>query len=333
MAPRRPLDALLLALIAVAVTAAVSAVGAILVSAVFVVPAATARLFTHRVASLQLAAVALAALEGAAGLWASVKTNAPPGATIAVIAGGIFALAALARVAGTRRARLALAGLGAVAVLSTGGCGSSPGGSGQFRVIATTTQIGDFVREVGGDSVSVDQILQPNTDPHEYEPRPADVQAAAGAKLAYASGDGLDPWISSIVSDSGGNARTVDLGAAVPVHQPGESSGPAASQFDPHWWHDPRNAEAAVREIARTLAAADPADASRFRHNANAYLTKLKRLDRGIASCFASVPSAQQARHRPRRLQLLRPPLRNPGCGGCDPIADHPGATLGEGGG
>ena len=43
---------------------------------------------------------------------------------------------------------------------------------GQLEVVATTTQIGDWVREVGGAAVSVDQVLQPNTDPHEYEPRP-----------------------------------------------------------------------------------------------------------------------------------------------------------------
>ena len=50
-------------------------------------------------------------------------------------------------------------------------------------MVATTTQLGDFVRNVGGEAVEVDQILQPNTDPHDYEPRPSDVEGAAGAKL------------------------------------------------------------------------------------------------------------------------------------------------------
>ena len=50
---------------------------------------------------------------------------------------------------------------------------------GQVKVIATTTQLGDWARIVGGPDVSVHQLLQPNTDPHEYEPRPADVEATA----------------------------------------------------------------------------------------------------------------------------------------------------------
>jgi ABC-type Mn2+/Zn2+ transport system permease subunit len=93
----RASDLALLALIALAAVATLSAVGALLASALLVVPAATARLLTRRLASWQLATVLLAAAEGIAGLWLSVKTDAPPGATIAVVAGGAFALVALAR--------------------------------------------------------------------------------------------------------------------------------------------------------------------------------------------------------------------------------------------
>jgi len=90
-------DLALLVLLALAAVAMLSAVGALLVSALLVVPAATARLLTRRLLAWQLATAALAALEGAAGLWLSVEANAPPGATIAVIAGGVFALAAIGR--------------------------------------------------------------------------------------------------------------------------------------------------------------------------------------------------------------------------------------------
>ena len=70
--------------------------------------------------------------------------------------------------------------------------------TGELKVVATTTQIGDFVGEVGAGAVSVDQILQPNTDPHDYEPRPSDVEGAADASLVFASGDNLDSWIEKV---------------------------------------------------------------------------------------------------------------------------------------
>jgi ABC-type Zn uptake system ZnuABC Zn-binding protein ZnuA len=261
-----------------------------------VVPAATTRLFTRRVRSWQLASVALVAAEGTVGLWLSVKTDAPPGATIACVAGALFALVALARALAAqvpRRGALAAAAVAALALLAAG-CGAASSDSGQLQVVATTTQIGDFVREVGGHAVTVDQILEPNTDPHEYEPRPSDVEGAAGAALVFASGDNLDQWIGDVVSESGSGAEVVDLGAVVPERLPGESSGAEASKYDPHWWHDPRNAEAAVREIERRLAAAEPVKRALFERNASSYLAKLRALDRGIASCMDTVPPARR---------------------------------------
>jgi len=292
---RRLHDGALLVLIALAVTATLSAVGALLVGALFVVPAATARLFTNRMWSWQLASVALVALEGTAGVWLSVRTDAPPGATIACVAGGVFALAVLAR-ARIRVPRRAAAALASVLVLLAvgAGCGASGSVDGKLDVVATTTQIGDWLREVGGPAVSVDQVLQPNTDPHEYEPRPSDVEAAAGATLVFANGDDLDAWIEAVVSDSGSGAKIVELGDGVPVRLPGETSGAEASTHDPHWWQDPRNAEAAVREIERELGAADPAQRAGFERRADAYLARLRRLDAGVAHCMAAVPAPER---------------------------------------
>jgi ABC-type Zn uptake system ZnuABC Zn-binding protein ZnuA len=161
-------------------------------------------------------------------------------------------------------------------------------------VVATTTQIGDFARQVGGNAVDVHQILAPNTDPHDYEPRPDDVTTTAGAKIVFTNGDNLDAWMGKVVSDSGSDAKIADLGATVPVKLPGESSGPEASQYDPHWWHDPRNAEAAVHQIAAQLTAIDPRDRATFDANAAAYEAKLKALDAGISRCLDGVPAASR---------------------------------------
>jgi ABC-type Zn uptake system ZnuABC Zn-binding protein ZnuA/ABC-type Mn2+/Zn2+ transport system permease subunit len=292
----RALDLALLGLIALATTAALSVIGALLVAALFVVPALTVRLFIERMRTWQLGSIALVAVEGTAGLWLSVKTDAPPGATIAVVSGAVFALSAGVRALARapRAPVLAAAGLVAAALFGAGCSSGSGAANGQLQVVATTTQIGDFVRAVGGNAVAVDQILQPNTDPHEYEPRPSDVAGAAAAKLVFASGDNLDGWIDQVVSDSGSDAQIVDLGAVVPVRLPGESSGAEASRYDPHWWHDPRNAEFAVREIAHRLAIVDPKHKKEFDRNAGAYLAKLLFLDGEIVRCMDSVPASRR---------------------------------------
>jgi manganese/iron transport system permease protein len=98
---QRAYDAVLLGLIALAGVAALTVVGALLVTAMFLIPAATARLLTNRLRSMQLLSIGLVAVEGAFGLWLSVQVNAPPGATIACVAGGVFAAVAAGR-EGTR---------------------------------------------------------------------------------------------------------------------------------------------------------------------------------------------------------------------------------------
>jgi ABC-type Zn uptake system ZnuABC Zn-binding protein ZnuA/ABC-type Mn2+/Zn2+ transport system permease subunit len=280
----------LLGLVALSVVAALAATGALLVAALFVVPAATVRLLTARVGTLQLGAVLLAALEGVAGLWLSVEANVPPGPAIAVLAGGVFVLVALLRARAARRVVAV-----ALVTLVLAGCAGGSLGSHGLDVVATTTQIGDWARVVGGPDASVHQLLQPNTDPHEYEPRPADVTATAGADVVFENGDRLDAWMSDVVSHSGGHPTVVDLGTALPVRLPGESSGAEASRFDSHWWHDPRNAVAAVRRIEEAMARAEPAKRAAFARRASAYVARLHRLDGRIAACLGRVPTSQRA--------------------------------------
>jgi ABC-type Zn uptake system ZnuABC Zn-binding protein ZnuA len=284
-------DTALLALVALVAVAALSAVGALLATALLVVPAATTRLLTDRLGTWQIATVALAALEGVVGLWLSVRLNAPPGPAIAVLSGGLFALVALARAAGARRAAVLAAG----ALLLLAGCGGSGSGAGdRVRVVATTTQLGDIARAIGGDDARVTQILHANTDPHDYEPRPADIRETAGADVVLLSGDGLDAWMGKVLEQSGADAKPLDVGARAPNKLPGEASGPEASRYDPHWWHDPRNVEAVVPVIRDALIKARPADREVFARNADAYLAKVRRLDRGIRDCLAGVPPAQR---------------------------------------
>ena len=76
--------------------------------------------------------------------------------------------------------------LGAVACGSTGTSGTASSAANQaltgpkVRVVATTTQVHDFARVIGGDCVEVYGVLKPNVDPHDYEPSPADLDAMAG---------------------------------------------------------------------------------------------------------------------------------------------------------
>lgn len=93
--PARALDTFLLLLIAAAVVISLPAVGALLAASLFVVPAATARLFARSMRSLAAWSVVIAAVVGAVGLYVAYWANVSPGPAVAACGGAVYALAAL----------------------------------------------------------------------------------------------------------------------------------------------------------------------------------------------------------------------------------------------
>ena len=164
------------------------------------------------------------------------------------------------------------------------GCGDGGGaGNASVEAVATTTQVADLVRNVGGDRVAVDSILRPNSDPHEYEPRPSDAAAIAKADIVFRSGGDLDQWLDGVLDSAGGDAKTVTLIDS--VKREGD---------DPHWWQSPRNAILAVAAIRDALIDVDPDGRAGYERRAAAYTAKLRRLDAEVARCIDRVPAGKR---------------------------------------
>src|SRR5688500_6661895 len=98
----------------------------------------------------------------------------------------------------------ALAALTALAMVGVVGCGSDSADESNagLTVVATTTQVADLVQNVGGERVAVHRFLAPNTDPHEYEPRPSDAEAVFEADVVFRSGGDLDDWLGEVVDNA-----------------------------------------------------------------------------------------------------------------------------------
>jgi len=165
------------------------------------------------------------------------------------------------------------------------GCGNEDetAAAGAAQVVATTAQVADLARQVGGERVAVTQLLAPGSDPHDYEPRPDDVKAVAGADLVLASGLGLDAWIDEVVESAGSDAQVVRLGDGAPVKLEAVEHDDGAT--DPHWWHEPRNVAAAATQVAAALGDAPLA---------GAYRREVERVSAGIRRCLGAVPAARR---------------------------------------
>jgi zinc/manganese transport system substrate-binding protein len=208
--------------------------------------------------------------------------------------------------------RTFIAAATAAAVLLLGACGSGDGGADaagttstgtQLAVVATTPEVADFVRNIGGADVAVTQLIKPNVDPHDYEPTPADIQAISQAKLVVKNGVGLEEWLDPTIASAGFPGSVVDSSQGVTLREgghheeEGHGEGEAeheGEEHDPHIWHDPRNAKIMVTNIEKGLSAADPAHATAYAGNLTKYSAQLDKLDADNQAAFAKLPAGQR---------------------------------------
>jgi ABC-type Zn uptake system ZnuABC Zn-binding protein ZnuA len=173
--------------------------------------------------------------------------------------------------------------------------GSAPNGSGSvpdtLNVIATTTQIADMARQIGGTLVHVSSLLPPNVDPHDFEPTPRDVGHVADARLVLEHGLRLDAWSEAMVKESGTHATVVVVTTGVATRASAEHG---YEQGDPHVWFDVANAKLMAANIRDACIAADPAHRDAYMTQAAAYLAQLDELDGWIRQQIATIPPANR---------------------------------------
>ena len=72
----------------------------------------------------------------------------------------------------------------------------------QVPVVASFSILGDMVKRIGGEHVSITTLVGPNGDTHVYQPTPADARAVRKAKLLFVNGLKFEGWIERLVEAS-----------------------------------------------------------------------------------------------------------------------------------
>jgi ABC-type Zn uptake system ZnuABC Zn-binding protein ZnuA len=183
-------------------------------------------------------------------------------------------------------------------------CSGDGADSGKLQVVATTTQIGDFARNVGADRIELTVLLKPNQDAHDFEPEPSQLRALSRADVVLRNGIGLDTFVNKAIEGSDAEVVVVTEGLKLLEGEEGHAAEEAnqdeddeaaeeeAAGHDPHVWFSVANAKAIVSVIRQALSTADGANASFYADNASRYLAQLDRLNATISTQVASIPAA-----------------------------------------
>lgn len=157
----------------------------------------------------------------------------------------------------------------------------------KIPVVASFSIIGDFVRQVGGDRLSVTTIVGPDGDAHVYQPSPADGRNIARARLIFVNGLGFEGWLDRLIAAAKSKGEVFTLGNAINARN--DEGGE-----DPHAWQDVANAKVYVEAIREALTAADPEGAQTYKANADIYLAKLDALDAEILQAISALPKERR---------------------------------------
>lgn len=154
-------------------------------------------------------------------------------------------------------------------------------------VVASTTQIADFTRQIAGDSVQVVSILAPGADPHTYQPTPDDVQIVLGSALCIENGLHLEGknWMATLAKDAAKPLVTATDGI-----QPLTIADDGETIADPHAWFSPKNVGVYVSNITRALIALHPQHTKEYTARASLYLQQLRVLDAWIREQVQRIP-------------------------------------------
>jgi zinc/manganese transport system substrate-binding protein len=182
---------------------------------------------------------------------------------------------------------------------------SSAPPAGQMAVVTSNVILADFVRQVGGDRVSVTSLIPPGTDLHSFQTTPQDSIAVSRARVIVTNGMGLDDFLLPVLK-AAQPAGAVHVVASAGLEtlrgeQPAEDQQAAGRPAEddhlaeaPHFWLDPLLAASYVERIRDGLAQADPPSAETYRAGADRYIQLLRDLDRGVAKTLDQVPPARR---------------------------------------
>ncbi len=189
----------------------------------------------------------------------------------------------------------------------------APGAS-RPTIVATTSILGDVVANVVGELATVQVLMPPGADPHDFEPSAQQAAELRTADLIVANGllleEGLLETIEAAETDG---VPVIEIAPAVdPIAfaKDEEHSGEEGEEHsdeegeehsdgddhehgdeDPHVWQDPLRMAIAAELIADAVAQATGLDATTLTARADAYAAELEALDAELVAAYGAIPA------------------------------------------
>ncbi|HEX6537126.1 MAG TPA: metal ABC transporter substrate-binding protein [Gemmatimonadaceae bacterium] len=188
----------------------------------------------------------------------------------------------------------------ALAILLVG-AGLPTAARAQLNVVTSTTDLYDIAKAVGGDRIEATHIGEGYQDPHFIEAKPSFVLQMRRADVWAFVGLDLEIGWMPLLLDGARNPKIrpggsgyIDVSKVIPVLDVPQgnvdrSQGDVHPRGNPHYWLDPENGKRIARLFRDRFAQLDPAGASTYAANEQAFERRLDAAASSWAGALAAI--------------------------------------------
>jgi manganese/zinc/iron transport system substrate-binding protein len=173
-----------------------------------------------------------------------------------------------------------------------GKSGSERSDGEKLKVVSTTTQITDLLKQLAGNKIELEWLMGPGVDPHLYKASEGDVSKLFNADVIFYNGLHLEGKIDDLFGKMQQQGKsTLAVSNAIP-----ESDlilvGGTSDHHDPHIWFSVSNWKLVASYVAQQLIKHDQKNVNFYDNNLKKYLSELDELSAFNDQKIAMVPES-----------------------------------------
>ncbi|MGE6752340.1 metal ABC transporter solute-binding protein, Zn/Mn family [Rossellomorea sp. NPDC071047] len=189
--------------------------------------------------------------------------------------------------------------VGMIIILAAGlilsGCGATTTGTKNDKIVVTTTigQIGDAVKNIGGEHVEVQSLMGPGVDPHLYKAKQSDIGKLQEADIIFYSGLHLEGKMLEIFEKMNKEKPTYAIADSIPKDKLRKDQADNTAT-DPHVWFDIDLWKIALEQVRDGLIEKDPENKEDYIRNTEKYFAELDELKAYATEEMSKIPEEQR---------------------------------------
>lgn len=141
---------------------------------------------------------------------------------------------------------------------------------GKIKVYTSFYVMYDFAIKIGGDKVSITNLVPAGTEPHDWEPNPSDIVNLEKGDVFIYNGAGFEAWTEKVLK-SLQNDQLIVVETSNGLELLPNEHEDEELEFDPHVWLNPMLAKQQMAAIKNAFAEVDPSNKEYYEKNYQNY--------------------------------------------------------------